>query len=509
MIGSVSKRFAVLSLMSMLLLIWPNSAEEADVLAAAGGTMPSDSLAAQVQEAGNAAATAGGSGGAESTERAGGAGGAPGTVEAAAVRAVLPPAPAHGRSSEGETAFERSPKPPIDAAELFDRLAGGDRTGGLPADDGRYAAPEQPTVYLTFDDGPSKWTPAVLDILAEYGVPATFFVLGEHAEEQEDTVRRIVREGHALGNHTYNHKYAELYGSFEHFFEQTERTRDILERMTGERVKLLRAPGGTATNFDAFYFFYLGLAGYEVHDWNVDSGDSKRRGVPAAEIVSNIKQARLLHEMNVLLHDGAGHEQTVKALPEIIEYFQEKGYRFAVLTEDVKPIAFRVGKVKWARGMDALEHGRMLAIVDGGRPVQVFASDAIDRTVQTLAAAEPTSGSAAVDSTAASTQAASAVGPAARAASGAASEPSAGSRGSQVALRTWAEQVGASVGWDPAMETATVALGEKTLYWNVRDGFGWISGADDARQPLGFALELREERLYAPADALDVLLPGA
>jgi peptidoglycan/xylan/chitin deacetylase (PgdA/CDA1 family) len=347
------------------------------------------------------------------------------------------------------------PATPIDPAELFAKLASGDRTGGAAGEEANRAEPTQPTVYLTFDDGPSKWTPQVLDVLKEYGVPATFFVLGKQAEANEETIRRIASEGHALGNHTYDHKYDVLYGSFDAFWEQTERTNDILESITGERVSLLRAPGGTATNFDAFYFYYLERAGYKIHDWNVDSGDSKRRGVPASEIVANVKRTKLTREMNVLLHDGAGHEESAKALPDIIEYFQAKGYRFEALREETTPISFKVGTSKWNRDIDESEHARLLALVEPAGDVAILAA----------------------------------------------------SREAWTPLREWAADAGADVAWDADAETATVTVGRAQLQWNVREGAGrWID-ANGRAERLDFFLELRDGRLYAPIERIEGL-PG-
>lgn len=230
-------------------------------------------------------------------------------------------------------------------AELYSRLLQGYKEHQpLPPEPSA-----RPTVYLTFDDGPSGLTPQVLDLLKAEGIPATFFVLGQMAERYPDTVARIVEEGHSLGNHTYNHVYKELYNNFDAFWEQTVDTERILQELTGQRPSLLRAPGGTYTNFDAFYYYYLQEAGYQVVDWNVDSGDSKRRGVPAAEIVANVKQSPLHSELIVLMHDGKGHEETVKALPEIIAYYKEQGYTFASLTEENQPVQFRIGPLKWKR----------------------------------------------------------------------------------------------------------------------------------------------------------------
>jgi peptidoglycan/xylan/chitin deacetylase (PgdA/CDA1 family) len=226
-----------------------------------------------------------------------------------------------------------------------------------------YTPPEQPTVYLTFDDGPSKWTGKVLDILGEEKIKGTFFMIGEDAQAHPDLVKRVVKEGHSIGNHTYDHVYKELYGDFDQYWEQTQHTEQILDQIVGIRPQLIRAPGGTSTNFDAFYFYYLEQAGYLVTDWNVDSGDSTRINVPSQEIIQTIKKTPLQHEMTVLLHDGSGHGTSVEALPEIIRYYKEKGYAFAPLTSDVKPIQFSVVKTKWNRTMTFAHYKDLLSHV--------------------------------------------------------------------------------------------------------------------------------------------------
>lgn len=196
------------------------------------------------------------------------------------------------------------------------------------------------TVYLTFDDGPSPHTDQVLEILKKEEVTATFFVLGEQAKRYPEVIRRIVDGGHVLGNHTYNHDYDALYDSFGHFWKQVKATEEVLREITGTRTPLVRAPGGTYGHFDKTYFNLLEQGGYKVFDWNVDSGDSKRKGVPANEIVSNVKKEKPQEQVIVLMHDGGGHEETVKALPEIIHYYKKLGYEFRVLSAEQKPVQF-------------------------------------------------------------------------------------------------------------------------------------------------------------------------
>ncbi|WP_379127622.1 polysaccharide deacetylase family protein [Paenibacillus sp. sgz500958] len=197
-------------------------------------------------------------------------------------------------------------------------------------------------IYLTFDDGPSQVTPKILEILKREKVKATFFVLGNGAASHPELINAIWEQGHAIGNHSYNHDYHDLYSGFTHFWNQIKRTEEIVRSITGIRPQLVRAPGGTAGHFDDTYFYLLKQAGYLVTDWNVDSGDSKRRGVPAGEIIAESVPDTDAARVVLLMHDGGGHEQTAKALPEIIARYKAAGYEFGVLDEKVKPVQFKV-----------------------------------------------------------------------------------------------------------------------------------------------------------------------
>ena len=157
-------------------------------------------------------------------------------------------------------------------------------------------------VYLTFDDGPSNLTDQVLKILKKEDVPATFFVLGGNAKKMPEVITRIVEAGHTIGNHTYNHEYSELYQSFNVFWGQIKETEEVLRQITGVRPELVRAPGGTYGHFDKAYFDLMEQAGYKIFDWDVDSGDSKRKGVPAAEILRNSTPDKLKNQMIILMH---------------------------------------------------------------------------------------------------------------------------------------------------------------------------------------------------------------
>lgn len=238
--------------------------------------------------------------------------------------------------------------------------------------------PKGRIVYLTFDDGPSKLTPEVLDILKKEGIKATFFVLGEQVNEHPELLKRIVEEGHTIGNHTYDHEYKELYNSFGEFATQIVKTEDALQAAAGIRTKLVRAPGGTFGNFDQSYFDAMKKAGYTMFDWNVDSGDSVRVGVPASEIIKNIRNSKLSDKTVVLLHDSSIHGESVKALPDIIRYYKEQGYTFAPLTEAVEPVTFRLAdKLKWSRpkATSAEETTVRQGLIAKGASTFVFSGD--------------------------------------------------------------------------------------------------------------------------------------
>lgn len=210
--------------------------------------------------------------------------------------------------------------------------------------------PYKGVVYLTFDDGPGKLTSGLLDILQKENVPATFFVLGEQVEKYPHIIKRMVDEGHSIGNHTYNHAYAQLYGSFDQFADQVYKTTKLIYQLTGKFKPLFRAPGGSYQNIDQSYYEALEDAGYVLFDWNVDSGDSTRRGVTTEEIITNVKQAPLRKRVIVLLHDSNTHQATIEAMSDIIDYYRKQNYQFASLTAETIPMQAQISSItRWER----------------------------------------------------------------------------------------------------------------------------------------------------------------
>mgnify|MGYP000020098622 FL=1 len=197
-------------------------------------------------------------------------------------------------------------------------------------------------VYLTFDDGPSANTDQILDILDEYGVKATFFVVGK--EGYNDQYRRIVEEGHTLGMHSYSHVYRDIYESVEAYGQDLEKLHTYLYELTGVDSRIVRLPGGSSNTVSKDkiqdIIAYLGQQGMTYYDWNVSSGDAASGYVSAQQIADNVLNHVSEHHTSiVLMHDASGKNTTVEALPIILEKILESDNMVLLpITEDTVPI---------------------------------------------------------------------------------------------------------------------------------------------------------------------------
>ena len=192
------------------------------------------------------------------------------------------------------------------------------------------------TVALTFDDGPDpKWTPRILDVLERERVPATFFVIGDNALQHPQLLRRIVANGSELGNHSYTHPNMGT-TSDRTIKLELNATQRLIQAYTGRSTTLFRAPYfGDAEPTTADEIGPALIAqnlGYTVVGLHVDPNDWQRPGVDqiVQQTVDQVNGATADNSANVvLLHDGGGdREQTVEALPRIIDTLRAQGYRF-------------------------------------------------------------------------------------------------------------------------------------------------------------------------------------
>jgi len=163
------------------------------------------------------------------------------------------------------------------------------------------------TPRLTFDDGPGEDTEALLDVLARHGVTATFFLVGERVTQNEGLVQRIVREGHELGNHSWDHPDMRTL-PLDAVRAQLVSTSDAIEGAAGVRPNLFRPPYGYTSPAIEELAESLGMP---TLLWDVDTGDWDRPGVEAiGAALSGAPEGAV-----VLMHDGpAGREQTVAAV---------------------------------------------------------------------------------------------------------------------------------------------------------------------------------------------------
>lgn len=191
-------------------------------------------------------------------------------------------------------------------------------------------------VAITFDDGPSReFTPAILEILREYNVPATFFMVGSHVEKYPDIARQIVEDGHAIGNHTQNHRNLPTLSTVELQKELMEATAIITE-ITGVYPQYLRPPRGM---YDDRTRRMAKLLGQEIVLWSISTRDW-RFGVTASYIERLVeRQVRggdiiLFHDSGALLrNEGGDRRATVMALPKVIEIIRAKGLEIVPLAE--------------------------------------------------------------------------------------------------------------------------------------------------------------------------------
>ncbi len=192
--------------------------------------------------------------------------------------------------------------------------------------------------YLTFDDGPSKQiTPAILDILADYDVKATFFILGKMANTNQDVLKRIYEEGHSIGHHSYSHKYGYIYKNTDNFMGEIKYTEKVLKNILGEEfeTKLLRLPGGSFEKYKQKFLKVATDAGYKNYDWNALNGDAEGTDLPKERLINRLKAtSKGKKEIIILMHDTDAKKTTVEALPGIIDYLIKEGYEFRALDQD-------------------------------------------------------------------------------------------------------------------------------------------------------------------------------
>ena len=201
--------------------------------------------------------------------------------------------------------------------------------------------------YLTFDDGPSINTEKLLDILDEYDVKATFFVI--YHKNMEKKYKAIAERGHTIALHSYSHNYSKIYKTEKGYYQDLNKIHDYVEKVTGVDSKIIRFPGGSSNTVSRKYNKTIMKTlkksvtekGYVFHDWNIDSSDAsginRDPDLLVSRVEAGLKKKKTV--VDILMHDtGKSKMTTVEALPRIIEAVQAAGYTIEPLTIDSTPI---------------------------------------------------------------------------------------------------------------------------------------------------------------------------
>lgn len=199
------------------------------------------------------------------------------------------------------------------------------------------ADPVGGVIYLTFDDGPGKDTPRLLEILEQYDVKATFFLVNTG---YASTISQIAEAGHALAMHTATHDFEKVYASEDAYFADLAKIQSVIEQYSGQAPTLIRFPGGSSNRISASYTegimtrltALVEEQGYTYFDWNVDSDDAGSAKTSREVFLNVIRGCATRESSVVLMHDIKSY--TVDAVEDILVWGLANGYTFEALTAD-------------------------------------------------------------------------------------------------------------------------------------------------------------------------------
>ncbi|SHH26531.1 polysaccharide deacetylase family protein [Clostridium grantii] len=200
-------------------------------------------------------------------------------------------------------------------------------------------------VYITFDDGPSiNNTRNIIKILNDNNVKASFFIVGNKAEEYPDIVKELSENNMCIASHTYSHVYEEVFKNLECYKNDLQKCNESIENIIEKApVQYIRIPGGinnssSNKNIMEGILNYLNQNNVNYVGWNICSNDALGRNIPSYKLMSNIKTQteKIENKTNclvVLMHDSYYKKTTVEVLPEIIQYYKDKGYEFRTFND--------------------------------------------------------------------------------------------------------------------------------------------------------------------------------
>lgn len=214
--------------------------------------------------------------------------------------------------------------------------------------------PNQKTAYLTFDDGPSRLTGKLLDVLNGCNVRATFFVIGLNAEKNPDVLKRMISDGDVIGIHSWTHQYSYIYRNLQNFLDDFNKLKNFLTQTTGVAPTICRFPGGT-NNTVCFTYNKEHIMktivstvqdmGFKYYDWNVSSGEAGDVHPSTSDIVKSVVGQCQGKKAAVILFHDYDVQGYVDAVPKIVAALRAAGFAFDTLSPD-KPADAKVAQFK-------------------------------------------------------------------------------------------------------------------------------------------------------------------
>ena len=245
----------------------------------------------------------------------------------------------NGAVTEDTSSDSQSDGISVDEENRFANLVTGIDTEDNFAEEG-----DKHYVYLTFNSVPGENTEAILDVLKQYDVKATFFVVGSEDENVSEVYQRIVSEGHTIGMHSYSNQYSLIYSSTDAFKQDYLKLSDYIYELTGTRSAYYRFPGGSGNGISnvnmAEFVYILNQEKITYFDWNVSAGDASN-GYTKQDILDNVLEGVSKYKTSVvLLHDGENKSTTVEALGSLIESLKSQGAEILPIDENTDVIQY-------------------------------------------------------------------------------------------------------------------------------------------------------------------------